>query len=335
MKRTLFLIFYSALAMFQASAQEVTITFRYDRGSVSSSVAQTAERNLSALLTAMNDACESGSSLNLQGIGMNDFARQAVTRLWQNVKFRVSPRNFKDNNWLWVFSNIKRMQVNNIHLEIHEDSPLDGDPQDAIVEFDLTGKISDFYFAPETHSGESLGNTTDESRVVDALHQGIIAKWMGYLRTAYNNKDIDFLNRVFSDDALIITGNVQLVGTAESGMTQKVNYNRQTKSQYLRNVQRCFARNRWIKVEFSPIEDTGNSGIDKYITHRRGKDGNDYYGVRVKQSWKSRDYHDEGYLFVLWEFLNDDEAIIHIRTWQPENVGPNDIFAVEDFVELQ
>ena len=46
------------------------------------------------------------------------------------------------------------------------------------------------------------------------------------------------------------------------------------------------------------------------------------YGVRMPQSWTSRNYSDEGYLFLLWEFPeNGGDPIIHVRTWQPEYVG--------------
>ena len=42
----------------------------------------------------------------------------------------------------------------------------------------------------------------------------------------------------------------------------------------------------------------------------------------MKQSWKSSNYSDEGYLFLLWEFPEDGSSpIIHVRTWQPEMVN--------------
>ena len=45
------------------------------------------------------------------------------------------------------------------------------------------------------------------------------------------------------------------------------------------------------------------------------------YGVRLRQTWKSSTYSDEGLLFLLFEFPTDgSDPIIHVRTWQPERV---------------
>ena len=50
----------------------------------------------------------------------------------------------------------------------------------------------------------------------DASHRRQILNYCEHLRTAYTTKDIDFLRQVFSDEALIIVGNV----VKESGLTR-------------------------------------------------------------------------------------------------------------------
>lgn len=323
--RNLFLALGFAFIAQSVGAQRVNIDLMYDQGSVKQSTVTTAEQNLSALTTEINAACQENRPIDTGGISMTDFARKAITTLWKNIHFQTTTTNISDK--LWVFHRNRMMQVNHIPFCLSDDSPLDGDRQDAVVEFDLTGRITDFRFSVDSHAFESMEN---QSSVADLEEQAIIKKYVERFRTAYNQKDIDFLNMIFSDDALIITGNVVTVRTPEAGMVQQVKFSKQTKTQYLRNLQRCFARNRWIKVNFQHLTDP---------TRREGKDGRVYYGVRLRQEWSSANgYHDEGYVFLLWEFPKEGDPIIHVRTWQPEmlngkKISTNEIFSEVDFVK--
>ena len=70
----------------------------------------------------------------------------------------------------------------------------------------------------------------------------------------------------------------------------------------------------------------------------RVKNGKEFFGVRLRQEWRSANYSDEGYVFLLWEFPENGSPIIHVRTWQPEWVGgeklaEEDIFSLSDFEE--
>jgi hypothetical protein len=61
------------------------------------------------------------------------------------------------------------------------------------------------------------------------------------------------------------------------------------------------------------------------------------YGVSLRQRYTSDRYSDEGYLFLLWDFRNEAEPKIHVRTWQPYNIDEhhtlsNDaVFNIRDF----
>ena len=61
-----------------------------------------------------------------------------------------------------------------------------------------------------------------------------------------------------------------------------------------------------------------------------------FYGVTVLHGWTSGNYHDEGYLFMLWDFTDKKAPQIHIRTWQPSMINgkplPEDeIFGLQNF----
>jgi hypothetical protein len=337
MKKTLILFCISCIVQ-SVFSQKVSVNILYDSGIVKSGVAYTAEQNLTTLLTEVNAACQENRAIDVGGISMSDFARKAINMLWRNVHFRTKELAIQDR--LWVFQRNKMMQVNHIPIIICDDLQSDGDRQDAVVEFDLTGRITDFRFAIDPEVGESFEKSNGS--VAELEEQAIIRKFVDRLATAYHQKDIDKLNQFFSDDALIITGNVVTVRTPESGMIQKVKYSKQNKTQYLRNLQRCFARNKRISVTFSLLDTKEelqkNDGKSKFITHRKGKDGRNYYGVRLHQKWVSTGYSDEGYVFLLWEFPKDGDPIIHVRTWQPEmlngkEISYNEIFSEIDFIK--
>jgi hypothetical protein len=54
----------------------------------------------------------------------------------------------------------------------------------------------------------------------------------------------------------------------------------------------------------------------------RSKKNPNFFGVTLHQHWKADRYEDDGYVFLLWEFHeNDEPPIIHVRTWQPDKMG--------------
>ena len=131
-------------------------------------------------------------------------------------------------------------------------------------------------------------------------------------RSHYDEKDINALRQVFSEEALIITGSVVMKRDLKSDapmLRPEVTYKTQTKYEYLKNLQANFKRNKYIKVTFNDIE---------VIRHPVNPD---FYAVTLHQHWKSSNYEDDGYLVLLWEFREGYDPIIHVRTWQPDRVG--------------
>ena len=62
----------------------------------------------------------------------------------------------------------------------------------------------------------------------------------------------------------------------------------------------------------------------------------EWYGVILHQGWTSDRYHDDGWLFLLWDFSNEDHPTIHVRTWQPDKIEgkklpDEEIFSLDDF----
>ena len=159
----------------------------------------------------------------------------------------------------------------------------------------------------------------------DADNRRMILNYCEHLRTSYTTKDIDFLRQVFSDQALIIVGNV--VRSADNNSAagiegdEKVTFSLKTKKEYLERLEMVFAANKKIDVRFS----------DFRIMRHPTMEG--IYGVSMKQKYTSDRYSDDGYLFILWDFRNKSMPLIHVRTWQPA-ASVNDekeIIGIRDF----
>ena len=159
----------------------------------------------------------------------------------------------------------------------------------------------------------------------DADNRRMILNYCEHLRTSYNTKDIDFLRQVFSDQALIIVGNV-VRAAGKHGATgiegdEKVTFSLKTKKEYLQRLEMVFAANKKIDVKFT----------DFRIMRHPTMEG--IYGVSMKQKYTSDRYSDEGYLFILWDFRDKSMPLIHVRTWQPAASVNDDkeIIGIRDF----
>ncbi len=306
-----------ALLFVTLPAHAVDVTLTVDEHVDRPSALAAAQSNLAAVLTEINRAQKAKESVSVKNLRMDEFAKKSLARLWAVTPFYCDDEEVVER--CWVFKN-GTMMVSHIPLIITpEDENFGlGTYQEAVVEFDTKGQLIDFRFALDAQTAESMERC---GTVVDKEKQMIILQYVERFRTAYNQKDISTIEKMFSDDALIITGRVVMAKPqGDQGAQFKVEYNKQNKQQYISNLRRAFLRNKWIDVKFSQIGENGEDGGCAGITQST-KDKTKY-GVRLRQSWKSSNYSDEGYLFLLWEFPEDGgDPIIHVRTWQPEMVG--------------
>lgn len=309
------------------STRALDVQLNPDKGIASDIPVNVMEANLTALLSEINAACEGDRPLNLDGIKMSAEAKATLQDLWVVLHFHCDDDQVTDR--LWNFKTT--FMARNIPLIIvpdAADSWANGTFQEAVVEFDRQGSITDFCFSFSSRVGESLEKCSGGNDIEDIQRKGIIMSWCDKLATAYNRHDMNFMQTIFSDKALIITGKVVMQSNKEFGTANaKVEYTKQTKKQYLTNLAKCFAKNKWINVEFTEV------GIGGCGSVTRSKVNKNFYGVRLHQKWKSTNYSDEGYVFLLWNFTSEDKPQIEVRTWQPDMVG-NTKVAEDDIISL-
>lgn len=297
------------------TASAITVTITVDEGFDNPAVIRKMEANLGQVLTEINAAYTAKRDVNTSGLQMDEHAKTMLVTLWSTVHFYCDDDEVVDRCWPMKQAYLLR-QIPLI-LEPQDEAFAGGTYQEAVVQFDKNGIITDFRFALEAQLSESMERC---GSVVETERRMIILDYIEQFRTAYCTKNIDFMEQIFSDDAVIITGKVIRTRPNDFGASNsKVVYNRQTKQEYLRNLKRAFLRNKYIDVKFSEIGSGSKGGGCPGIT--RSRNNPNFYGVRLFQEWKSSSYSDEGYVFLLWNFTNENEPVIEVRTWQPSYIA--------------
>lgn len=287
------------LSTFNINAQvEVEIIDGLDNAVLKSKIENNASRFMSEVYSAYNQ----NRALNLSGL-VKDDAEMSIELLWENVHFRPEDQYIGET----LLNSNNGYQIRNIPLALQpQDSNSAEEYKEAVLNFDRNGNISEVYFSIENNTYKQIMEKGIQLNDVERRLE--ILDYVERFRTSYNQKDLNFLNQVFSDDALIITGKVVNSRKTSDGMSismPTVKYTKQSKQQYLANLKRIFANVRYINVNF-----------DDVIVKRHGSNPN-IYGVRVVQHWNASNYSDEGYVFMVWDFSNPDAPQIHVRTWQP------------------
>lgn len=299
------------LSMAATVSANDTVTFEIDRndGIDPSIPVERMEKNVAALLTAMNKAATAKSgSIDFSGVEISDDASFSLMLIWENVRMHTFDDDIIQKCVkLGSASNVRGYEVQNIGVEmmpLNPDEYKEPRSQEITITLDQQGRISDFVISMGMHQYASMMKGAKSLEDIDQRQQ--ILHFVEQFRTAYCEKNKKFMEDIFSDDALIITGRVRKRANVEQGIASVVDYTRQTKREYLSRLFQKFDNpNTYINVKFDDIE------------VERNPINPDIYGVTVRQEWHSTGYSDVGTVFLLWDFTNKDKPKIYVRTWQP------------------
>lgn len=315
--RKYFLTLLMLMPTFMWAGVQISISDGIDNLSIKTKM----ETRMSALLTEINAAQASGRALNFANLNLSSSVQMSLSMLWENSPFMCTDEEVVER----CLTTGSGYQVRNIPLMMKPCSDRnfgESEYQEAVISFDRQGNIESFYLSISMNLYMNVIKNNKE--ITDLRRRQLILDYVEQFRTSYNTKDIHFLEQVFSDDALIITGKVISQKKDNMKLPDKIVYKKQTKQEYLTNLRRVFANNSYIKVTFDDI---------KVMRHSTNPN---FYGVTLHQGYTSSNYHDDGYLFLLWDFTDENQPQIHVRTWQPDQINggriPDDeIFSLNDF----
>ncbi|RPI06353.1 MAG: hypothetical protein EHM64_03280 [Ignavibacteriae bacterium] len=197
--------------------------------------------------------------------------------------------------------------------------------QNLIITFSKAGLITSVRSMLPNYDYEKM--ISEGNSAIDSLTRGLILDFLEQFRMGYNNKDLDMLQKVYSDEALIIVGTVlKEKGQSDdfSKMTlltpSKVKLVQQSKSEYLEGLRKnAFRKNSFLNVRFEDVQ---------VMQHEKVAE---IYGITCRQLWNSSNYSDTGHLFLMMDFRNAKEPIIHVRSWQPKAFEDGTFVGLYDF----
>lgn len=320
--KKLVLLITAIFAGLLVSAQ--TVVFQINDGTSNERLKNDIETNLSKLLSAFNEITPQG--LDLSMIRISEDAALSIQLLWKNMPFQCKETMIVER----LLTTYDGYQVRNIPIEVQKDTG--GSPyQELVIDMNPHGDVTRINLAIQNHLYRKI--ISDGTEVRDLRHRQMILDYVEQFRTAYNKKDLDFLEKIFSDDALIITGKVikRKTGDRSAVLKEKneIVYTQLRKKEYLERLRtRVFPYTSYIRVRFSDISVSKHPTIDGY------------YGVMLRQGYESSNYSDEGYLFMIWDFRDEANPQIHVRTWQPywldeqksKHLDESKVFNINSFI---
>ena len=292
------------LLMLTTVAMADGATFKISEGVVDAATKAKMESNVTLMMSLFKSAAdEEQKKLKLSKDNFTPEAIKDVELMWKTSAMSCPPVSVMSR----CLKTATGYQVRGIPVDMIE-ADQEESRQELTVDFTPSGLISGVSISIDLQRYEEIMGQKESD--LDYARRQIIVDFVENFRTAYNRKDIDLLNSVFSDKALIITGKV-VKEKPNSDLTRmtlnnnKVVYIKQSKQEYITNLTRVFKNTKYINVKFDEIEVVQHPKYD------------DVYGVTLKQYWHTSGYSDEGYLFLMIDFRDADNPLIQVRTWQP------------------
>ena len=217
---------------------------------------------------------------------------------------------FTEEGWKWYeklvkFGNAKIIEKPELQITAFEDGYL------------VRGVKADLVFYLKDDLVQAVNFGLEQSAIQDIKSQGdwndtsrlVLINFLENYKTAYALERLDYLEAVFSDDALIIVGNkVPQKRKMEIQAEDMDLYNKKrlTKSEYIAHMRQVFDKQEFVNIHFE------DASVKK--TSRK----NERYQILIKQIYSSATYADTGYLFLLADLTDPKNPIIHVRVWDEQ-----------------
>lgn len=200
-----------------------------------------------------------------------------------------------------------------------------------------------YRFNPESRKIESVAFALTQRAENDIMNAAAswpeVSRWailnfMEDYQTAFALKRTDYINSIFSDDALIITGTIlKKLDNAEKafdrsksldlGGPKDIAYSQLSKTEYIDRLRKIFSTREYVHLQF---EDNVTRMID--LPAINGINKGAAFGIEIKQRYESTGYSDDDYLTMVFD-TRGKLPIIHVRLWQPDK---NNMMSLQEFI---
>ncbi len=216
----------------------------------------------------------------------------------------------------WELRRIRMLhQYPSIHKQSTEYLVLDFSKYGELV--DLNIAITDFLYNRFVEESKYSNDWNNRQEII---------KFLEKYRTAYMTRDIETVDLMFAEDAIIIVGRKlkrkvlppDLVGYQQFGDQPDYEYLTFKKNEYIARQKQIFKYQKDILLDFASFDII------------RKNNAPDIYGVEMRQNYTSTTYADEGYLFLLIDF-GEIDPLIYVRAWQPNTWSKEQLIRTANF----
>lgn len=190
--------------------------------------------------------------------------------------------------------------------------------EDIVFTFDSNDLICNVAFGlGDTATADILSDNA-----VPAEARMLLTDFMENYQTAFALKRLDYIESIFSEDALIIVVNkLQPTGSHEIRSGERYQSMTYDRAGYIKRLAEQFRYKEFINLRFNQTDLRRSSDNAKSTV----------YGIQIEQDYYSSNYSDHGYLFLLINLNDPEKPVIQVRTWQPEPDPEFGIYSLDDF----
>jgi len=313
------------LASITVNAQPLMVEFVLS-GTASSETIANMEKNANVVFTEINNAAIANRKPNLSKNNATDEAIKNIDDMWTTSHFCCTQPIYYQTINAFKLGGKEGYSVRNISIFFLADKTLDDKEQDIAIIFDENGKVSDISIEMKLHHTDKILDMSSAN--METRHRLMLREFLEQFRTAYCRKDINYIEQVFSEYALIITGYKVTTQDKETGRTKTfVKYKEKDKTQYIADLKKVFANNKSLDIKFPE---------DKIsiMQHEMNKN---VYAIRCMQDWSSirldglKGYSDSGWLTLIIDFTNVEKPEIWVRAWQDPSFTQDELVKVNDW----
>ena len=272
-------------------------------------LARSVSGTLSSVFSAFYASWNSDTPPDLSDLHIAANTKDKIITLWNRHKFRLAG--------LSCVLGTAKIQGENEYAAFSIPMQVEGSSnvEEYTVQFDSRGVITNF-----EKCAFPILNFQTGKRVTDEKTKNIIKVILYQLSQAYDNKDMDYLRKIYDPEGYCITGK-RASTTTSNGVGQEMRiqlehtyYELTIKKlhQYLDDLKRVFAANALVDVDFVDPEITAHQNPNPAY------DG--IYYINMLQKYSSSNYKDEGWLTIVLDLRDKSNPQIMARIWLPDKI---------------
>ncbi len=153
-----------------------------------------------------------------------------------------------------------------------------------------------------------------------------ILNFMEDYQTAYAFKRLSYIDQIYSNDAIILTGTVvkkappqRADGLSFSTENENVKIDQYTKKEFMQRLKKQFESREYVHLTFE-------DNTTRFVNAQRLPYGT-VFAIQIKQFYSSPVYSDEGYLNLMFD-VSQEVPLIHVRYWYP---GKTEMMSLDEF----